>query len=130
MVSAVTQIAATALLLRVMSERNFALGIAYAKSEVIQVAVFGLVFLGDPLTAGALAAIVLCTLGVLMLSPIDRERPFRTLLSGWTSRTSLLGVLSGTGFGIAAVGYRGAALALEGAAFPMAAAYTVAAAQA
>jgi drug/metabolite transporter (DMT)-like permease len=128
--SAVTQIAATALLLRVMAERNFALGIAYAKSEVIQVAVFGLVFLGDPLTAGALTAIVLCTLGVLMLSPIDREHPWRTLLAGWTSRTALLGVLSGTGFGIAAVGYRGGALALEGAAFPMAAAYTVAAAQA
>ena len=128
--SAVTQIAATALLLRVMAERNFALGTAYAKSEVIQVAVFGLVFLGDPLTFGALTAILLCTLGVLMLSPIDRQRPFRTLLAGWTSRTALLGLLSGTGFGIAAVGYRGGALALEGAEFPMAAAYTVAAAQA
>jgi len=128
--SAVTQIAATALLLRVMAERNFALGIAYSKSEVIQVAVFGLVFLGDPVTAGALIAILLCTVGVLMLSPIDRRHPWRTLLAGWTSRTALLGVLSGTGFGIAAVGYRGGALALEGAAFPMAAAYTVAAAQA
>ena len=128
--SAVTQIGATALLLRVMAERNFALGTAYAKSEVIQVAVFGLVFLGDPLTPGALTAIALCTLGVLMLSPIDRDRPFRTLLAGWTSRTALLGLLSGTGFGIAAVGYRGGALALEGAAFPMAAAYTVVAAQA
>ncbi len=129
-VSAVTQIGATALLLRVMAERNFALGTAYAKSEVIQVAVFGLVFLGDPLTAGALTAIALCTLGVLMLSPIDRDHPFRTLLAGWTSRTALLGLLSGTGFGIAAVGYRGGALAREGAAFPMAAAYTVVAAQA
>src|SRR5688572_21312349 len=89
-VASLTQIAATALLLRVMAERNFALGIAYAKSEVIQVAVFGLVFLGDPLTAGALTAIVLCTLGVLMLSPIDREHPWRTLLAGWTSRTALL----------------------------------------
>ncbi len=128
--SAVTQIAATALLLRVMAERNFALGVAYAKSEVIQVALFGLVFLGDPLTAGALTAIALCTLGVIMLSPLERERPLHTLLAGWTSRTALLGLLSGTGFGIAAVGYRGGALALEGSAFPMAAAYTVAAAQA
>ena len=130
LLAALTQIAATALLLRVMAERNFALGIAYAKSEVIQVGVFGLVFLGDPLTVGTLAAIALCTLGVLLLSPLDRERPLRTLLRGWTSRTALLGLLSGTGFGIAAVGYRGAALALEGAAFPMAAAYTVVAAQA
>ena len=43
---AVAQIAATALLLRVMTERNFTLGVAYSKTELIQVAVFGLVFLG------------------------------------------------------------------------------------
>ena len=30
-----------------MTERNFTLGVAYSKSELIQVAVFGFVFLGD-----------------------------------------------------------------------------------
>src|SRR6185295_13212412 len=44
---AVSQIGATALLLRVMAERNFTLGVAYSKSEIIQVAIFGFVFLGD-----------------------------------------------------------------------------------
>lgn len=38
-------------------------------------------------------------------------------------------MVSGAGFGIAAVGYRGSALALEGVAFPMAAAYTLVIAQ-
>src|SRR3990172_3131681 len=47
---AVSQIAATALLLRVMAERNFTLGVAYSKTELAQVAVFGLVFLGDPIS--------------------------------------------------------------------------------
>src|SRR5262249_15998110 len=42
---AVTQIVATALLLRAMEERNFALGVAYSKTEIIQVAVFGFLFL-------------------------------------------------------------------------------------
>jgi drug/metabolite transporter (DMT)-like permease len=129
-VSSVTQIGATALLLRVMAERNFALGIAYAKTEVIQVAIFGLVFLGDPVSAGALAAIAVATVGVMLLAPIDRKRPLRTLLAGWTTRSALLGIASGSLFGIAAVGYRGAALALEGVAFPMAAACTLVAAQA
>jgi drug/metabolite transporter (DMT)-like permease len=128
-VSSVTQIAATALLLRVMAERNFALGTAYAKTEVIQVAIFGLVFLGDPLTPAVLGAVMLGTVGVMLLSPIDRKRPLRTLLSGWTTRSALLGLASGSCFGVAAVGYRGAALALEGAAFPMAAACTLVAAQ-
>ena len=130
LVSSVAQIGATALLLRVMSERNFALGTAYAKTEVIQVAVFGFVFLGDPLTGPTLAACICATVGVMLLSPIDRARPLRTLLAGWTSRTALLGLASGSLCGIAAVGYRGAALALEGAAFPMAAACTLVAAQA
>lgn len=125
MLGAIAQIAATALLLRVMAERNFALGIAYSKTEVIQVAVFGLVFLGDPLTATALLAIACGTLGVLLLAPIDRRRPLRTLVAGWTTRTALLGVASGTCFGIAAVGFRGAALALENAPFLMAAAYAL-----
>ena len=39
----VAQVGATALLLAVMQERNFALGVAYSKSEVVQVAIFGLI---------------------------------------------------------------------------------------
>src|SRR5688572_4038482 len=129
-VSSVAQIGATALLLKVMAERNFGLGTAYAKTELVQVALFGLVFLGDPLTAPTLAAVLVATVGVMLLSPIDRAHPVRTLLAGWTTRPALLGLASGSLFGIAAVGYRGAALALEGAAFPMAAACTLVAAQA
>jgi drug/metabolite transporter (DMT)-like permease len=129
-VSSIAQIGATALLLRVMAERNFALGTAYSKTEVIQVALFGLVFLGDPLTPATAAAIAFGTVGVLLLAPIDRKRPLRTLIAGWTTRTAMLGLLSGAGFGLAAVGYRGAALALGDTAFPMAAAYTLVAAQA
>jgi len=127
--AAVAQIAATALLLKVMSERNFTLGVAYSKSEVIQVAIFGLVFLGDPVTLTTMAAIAFGTLGVLLLSPIDRKHPFATLVAGWTTRPALFGLLSGAAFGIASVGYRGGALALAGSAFPMAAAYTLVAAQ-
>ena len=127
--SGVSQIVATALLLRVMAERNFALGVAYSKTEIIQVAAFGFVFLGDPVTAAAALAILCGTLGVLLLSPADRQRPIRTLLTGWTARPALLGLASGASFAFAAVGYRGAALALDGATFLMAAAYTLAVAQ-
>jgi drug/metabolite transporter (DMT)-like permease len=126
--ASISQIVATALLLRVMAERNFALGVAYSKTEIIQVALFALVFLGDaigPLTAVAIAC---GTLGVLLLSPADKARPLRTMLTGWTSRTALLGLASGAGFALAAVGYRGATLALH-TEFLMAGAYTLAAAQ-
>jgi drug/metabolite transporter (DMT)-like permease len=126
---AVSQIAATALLLRVMTERNFTLGVAYSKSEIIQVAVFGYVFLGDSVTVTTALAIALGTFGVLLLSPADPERPIRGLLTGWTSKTALLGLGSGTGFALSAVGFRGAALALDATPFPMAAASTLLASQ-
>jgi drug/metabolite transporter (DMT)-like permease len=129
-VGAVAQIVATALLLRVMAERNFALGVAYSKTEIIQVALFGLVFLGDPVTTVAAAAIALGTLGVLLIAPADKERPWRALVAGWTSRTALVGLGSGASFALSAVGYRGAALALDGASFLIAAAFTLLVAQA
>src|SRR5258707_11080208 len=67
-VAALSQIAATALLLRNMEERNFAIGVAYSKSEVIQVALFGLVLLGDRVSLIAIVSIVIASLAVVLLS--------------------------------------------------------------
>jgi drug/metabolite transporter (DMT)-like permease len=126
---AVSQIVATALLLRVMAERNFALGVAYSKTELLLVAAFGFVFLSDRISALTAIAIALGTSGVLLLSPADRERPLRSMVAGWTSRPALLGLGCGTCFALSAVGYRGAALALHGTPFLMAAAFSLMAAQ-
>jgi drug/metabolite transporter (DMT)-like permease len=123
------QIAGTALLLRVMQERNFALGVAYSKTEVLQVALFGFVALGDRLSLAAAVAVACGAAGTLLLSLAGRERPLRALLEGWTSRSALLGLGCGAGFALSAIGYRGAALALEGAPFAVAAAATLLAAQ-
>jgi drug/metabolite transporter (DMT)-like permease len=117
----VAQIGATALLLRTMRERNFALGVAYSKTEVLQVAVFGLAFLGDPITLASALAVATGTAGVFLLSPGWK--------SAWTSRTAALGLACGALFALSAVGYRGAILALAGTPFLMAAAYTLLAAQ-
>jgi drug/metabolite transporter (DMT)-like permease len=126
---AVSQIAATAFLLRVMQERNFALGVAYSKTELIQIAIFGLLVLGDPVSAATALAIACGTLGVLLLSPADRARPLRALATGWTSRSALIGLASGAGFALSVTGFRGAALSLQGASFLVAAAVTLAIAQ-
>jgi drug/metabolite transporter (DMT)-like permease len=117
LLGALSQTAATALLLRVMQERNFALGVAYSKTEILQVAVFGLAFLGDPLGWATIAAVLFGTAGVVLIAP-----PKGTAFS---KRTALLGLASGAGFALSAVGYRGAALALEGTPFLMAAACTL-----
>jgi drug/metabolite transporter (DMT)-like permease len=123
------QIAATALLLRTMQERNFALGVAYSKTEILQVAILGLVFLGDAISVATALAVASGTLGVLLLSPADKERPLQAFLAGWTSRTALIGLACGACFAVSVVGYRGATLALPGTPFLMSAAYALVAAQ-
>jgi drug/metabolite transporter (DMT)-like permease len=121
LLGSVSQIAATALLLRTMQERNFAVGVAYSKTEVLQVALFALAFLGDPLSPRTVLAMACGTAGVLLLSPLARD--------GWLSKTAALGLACGAGFALSAVSYRGAALALPQAGYLMAAAVTLVAAQ-
>jgi drug/metabolite transporter (DMT)-like permease len=130
LVGAVAQIAATALLLQVMAERNFALGVAYSKTEIVQVAVVGLVLLGDPLTSAVAISAILATAGVMLISVPKGAWSLRLLGEGWASRTALLGLGSGAGFAISAAGYRGAALALAPASPILAAALTLVWAQA
>jgi uncharacterized membrane protein len=114
---AVGQILATACLLRAMQERSFALAVAYSKTDILQVALFGLLFLGDPLSLFGALAVLAGTLGVLLLSPVpadgaDPDRPWRALACGWTNRAAAFGLGSGAGFALASVGFRAATLQL------------------
>ena len=107
-IASLTQIAATALLLRCMEERNFALGVAYAKTDVIQVALFGFVLLGDRVGVVALAAILVATAGVVLISLSSGARSVAAVAQGWTSRAAMLGLGSGAAFAMA--GYSGSGL--------------------
>ena len=62
------QIAATALMLSAMGERSFVVAYAYIKTEPVQVALFGLIFLGDRVTPLSAAAILIATAGVIVMS--------------------------------------------------------------
>ena len=105
------QVMATAALLLAMKERNFAVAVTLSKTEILQVALFGAVFLHELPTALALAAMVIATVGVLLLSLPPRGQ----LLSAaaWLSRPALYGLACGACFAIAVIGFRGGALALQ-----------------
>ena len=126
MVGALAQIFATSLLIHVFSFRNFSVGVAYSKTEAVQTAIFGLIFLGEAVSAWGAAAIAFGTAGVMVMSLGAGERPLRAFLTGWTERSALIGILSGACFGISAVGFRGASLSLEHESFLMAAGFTLA----
>ncbi len=121
----VAQIVATSCLIHIFSFRNFAVGVAYSKTEVIQAAVFGLVFLGDRVTLWGATAIGIGTLGVMLISLASGGGLWQALVLGWLERPALIGLASGGLFGIAAVSFRAAALSLDDKGFVMPAAYTL-----
>jgi len=123
---AVTQIVATSLLLHAFTYKNFAVGVAYSKTEVIQAAVFGLVFLGETVTPRVLAAIAIGVLGVVLISVARVELTARGILASLSGRVAVIGIASGAMFAASAVSYRAASLALAGPNFMMQAAYTLA----
>src|SRR4030081_3621680 len=65
---ALAQVAATALMLAAMNQRSFVVPIAYIKTEPVQVALFGLVLLGDAITPWLALAILVATTGVGVMS--------------------------------------------------------------
>src|SRR5947208_5380651 len=103
LVGALAQIAATALMLAAMGGRSFVVVVAYIKTEPIQVAIFGLIFLGDAVSLPMMIAIVIATAGVLVMS----YKP-----GGMTGRIkpTLVGRASCAMFPVSAVGHRRASL--------------------
>ena len=111
---ALSQLCATALLLMAMKARNFIVAVTYSKTEVLQVALFGGVFLHEVPTPLAMAAMLVATLGVVLLSAPKSAGVDTGEGTGWLNRTALFGIGSGACFALSAVGFRGAALALPG----------------
>ena len=110
LLGALGQLGATAFLLAAMKQRNFVVGVAYSKTDALQVALFGSLFLRELPGGITLVAIALATSGVVLLSLPQKG----ALLQGraWTSGAAWYGLASGAGFALSAVGYRGAALQL------------------
>ncbi len=109
------------MMLAAMRERSFVVTIAYTKTEPVQIAVFAVVFLGEHVSLTLGIAIVVATVGVVLLS-----WPTRGGSEVFSWRPALLGVASGGLFALAAVGFRGGIVALGDVGFIEAATMTLA----
>ena len=107
--ASVGQIAGTALMLAAMRITSFSVTVAYTKTEPIQVALFGFVWLGERLSATSVGGIVAATIGVVMISHVAGS----ALLRGLVSRPALLGLASAAAFALAAVGFKAAILEIS-----------------
>lgn len=120
LLGALTQIVGTGLMLLAMNGNSFVVTIAYLKTEAIQTAIFGFVFLGDHLTSLKVVAILIATMGV----GITALRPGGA--KGFADlKPTALGLVAAACFALSAVGFRGAIIAVPGVSFVTAASYTL-----
>ncbi|MET0722603.1 MAG: EamA family transporter [Tardiphaga sp.] len=120
LLGALSQILATGLMLAAMNDRSFVVTTAYLKTEAIQAAIFGFVFLGDRLTALKVVAILIATVGVVVTAL--RPGAVRDIAS---IRPTVLGLVAAAAFAFSAVGFRGAILVVPDVSFVTAASYTL-----
>ena len=102
------QILATGLLLAAMRETSFVAASAYSKTEPAQLALFGLVLLGDPVTWTLAAAIALCLAGVWLASGLGSAS------GSGGGRAAAYGLGCAAMFALSAVGYRAGVRAMGG----------------
>jgi drug/metabolite transporter (DMT)-like permease len=120
LLGALSQIVGTGLMLLAMNDRSFVVTTAYLKTEAIQTAIFGFVFLGDHLTWVKVLAIVVATIGVVItaLRP-GGEKSFAEL------KPTIVGLVAAAAFALSAVGFRGAIIAVPGVSFVTASSFTL-----
>src|SRR5579871_2245040 len=120
LLGAIAQIVATGLMLVAMNDRSFVVTTAYLKTEAIQTAIFGFVFLGDHLTTLKVIAILIATIGVVItaLRP-GGEKSFAEI------KPTVIGLVAAAAFALSAIGYRGAIITVPGVSFVTAASYTL-----
>jgi drug/metabolite transporter (DMT)-like permease len=104
---AVAQIAGTALLLAAMRARSFAVATVLSKTEAVQVALFGIVILGEHLTVASGFACAVATAGVVLAA---LRRGAKWDAASW--QPALFGIASGGCFALASIGFRGGIVAL------------------
>src|ERR1700730_12729000 len=120
LLGALTQITGTGMMLLAMHNRSVVGTTAYLKTEAIQTAIFGFVFLGDHLTWLKVIAILIATAGVVIaaLRP-GAGKGFADL------KPTLLGLGAAASFELSAVGFLGAVIVVPGVSFVTAASYTL-----
>ena len=106
-VAGVAQILGTVCLIRTFDARDFAVGTVYSKTEVVQVALFSAVFLGEGLRPAGWVGALVCLVGTAMLVTKGRFS-----FDAFIDRTAVVGIAAGGLFGLAAVCIRAASKSL------------------
>src|SRR6195256_2095856 len=120
LLGALSQVVATGMMLVAMNDRSFVVTTAYLKTEAIQTAIFGFIFLGDHLMWLKVIAILIATIGVVItaLRP-GGEKSFAEI------KPTIIGLVAAGCFALSVIGFRGAIITVPGVSFVTAATYTL-----
>ncbi len=105
-IAGISQIVATALMVQLFKQKNYAIGVGLAKSEAILAAIIGVIFLSDHLSMLAWLGVLIGGYAVFLLSKGNQ-------ITGLSSKTLLIGIGSGLSFAITSLLVREASLELS-----------------
>ena len=128
--AALSQVAATALLIYLFTLRNFAVGTTLTKTDVMMTAILGSILFSETISTAGWVAILLTVAGVILLS-IARTGVSalsgggQGLLAAVLAKPNQIGILTGFFFCLSYLFLREASLSLSGGGFLYTAAWTV-----
>jgi len=103
-VGAISQATATGLLLSAMVERSFVVAVAFSKTELIQVAVLGTIFLNEKPSTLLLLAILIMLVGVSALANLGNMKSRSMITGAGIAR----GLACGVFFAMSSIAFRAA----------------------
>jgi len=109
----IAQILFTVFLLWMFSFKSFAVGTTFSKLEVVIVALLGALLLQDGLSVTAIAAILICSIGVASLTAGQTGTLLNAYYKQLLNRDTFAGLLCAFFLGASVVCFRGASLALQ-----------------
>jgi drug/metabolite transporter (DMT)-like permease len=124
-IGGLAQVSAQVFLILAFGYRNFTVATAYSRTEPVHAALIGFLVLGEKPAATDFIAILLAVVGVALISVARETLNLASLGKAILTRGALYGLASGAIFGLAAVSYRTASLAIAGPGFLMQASITL-----
>ena len=113
LITALFQIAGNVFLLQTFKSRNFSIGIAFYKTEVLQTLVIGMVFFNTNISVSTFIAILIATTGAILMSDLVFNSGYKKFAQSFYNQSIFYGLLTGLCFSISAFNLKFASEALS-----------------
>lgn len=113
LVTALFQVMGNVYLLKTFQSKNFSIGIAFYKTELLQTMLLGLILFNESISFLGFIAIIIATIGVILISGLNFFGTKNDFLASLKNKTAFYGLLSGLFFSISAFNLKFASASLD-----------------